>query len=264
MSTILLAVAAALAGQTEPAQPEEKAEAGARLEFMKESVAVYDFTRGEKDVPLKLLADPVLRWTNPVSNIPDGAVFLWVGPEGRPQAAAQAFIAADTKDLWLHEFTSLSTEPMVMKRNGQAQWQPRKPGLEFKKFEDAPAPADSAVRRLTQMRNIAQSFQVADDFGGKSRWELRLMSKPLYRYGKEGTEIIDGALFTFAHGTDPELWVLVEARSGQEKPQWYYALAPMTAYALKVSRKGEDIWSAPYREGPFQPSEPFFIQKYVQ
>jgi len=271
MSSLLaLLFGAALVSQTDASatpeeKVEEKAEASARLEFMKESVAVYKITRGQKQVPLKLLADPVLRWTNPVSNIPDGALFLWIGPDERPQVAAQVFIAAGTKDLWLHEFSSLSLEPLSMTRGGTVQWQPRKAGIEFKKVEGAPDPADSAVRRLSQMRNIVQDFKAGDDFEGKSRWELRLMAKPLYRYGADNGEILDGALFTLAHGTDPELLVAIEARrsgEGEGKSAWYYGLAPMTAYALKVSRKGEEIWSAPYRQNPSQPNEPFIDMVY--
>lgn len=266
MSAALMLIFLVALGQNEPPrQPaaEEKAEAAARLEFMKQSASVYDVTVGEKKTPLRLVAEPVLRWTNPVSNIPDGVLFLWIDAAGRPQVAAQVFIAAGTKDLWLHEFSSLSAEPFDVARDGSVPWHPRKPGLEMEPVADAPAPADSAVRRLTQMRNIALEFQASDDFEGKSRWELRLLSKPLHRWGKPGSQVLDGALFAFAHGTDPEVFVLVEARGSEGKYSYEYGLAPMTAYALKVSLKGREIWTAPYRKAPFQPNEPFFILKYV-
>src|SRR5205807_6890138 len=127
----------------------------------------------------------------------------------------------------------LSNERFAVARGDAVPWHPQKPGLEFKLVDDAPAPADSAVQRLTQMRAIAQKFQADDDFEGKSRWELRLMAKPLQRYGKPDSEILDGALFAFVHGTDPEVFVMVEARSAQGKYRWHYGLAPMTAYAVK-------------------------------
>lgn len=75
--------------------------------------------------------------------------------------------------------------------------------------------------------------------------------------------ILDGALFAFVHGTDPEVFVMVEAREAQGKYRWHYALAPMTAYALKVSSKGSEIWSSPHHKGPSRPDEPYFILKYV-
>jgi hypothetical protein len=93
MSAILGAMLATiLLGQKQspdqaPAE-DEKAASAERLEFMKRSAAVYQITLGEKETGLKLVAEPVLRWTNPVSNVPDGGLFLWLGPEGRPELAA--------------------------------------------------------------------------------------------------------------------------------------------------------------------------------
>ena len=169
MSAILGAMLAAiLLGQKQspdqaPAE-DEKAAAAERLEFMKRSAAVYSIQLGEKESELKLIPEPVLRWTNPVSNVPDGGLFLWLGPEARPEVAAQVFIAAGSTDLWLHEFQSLSTESMTVSRDRRVTWHPQKPGIEVKPVEDAPAPAESAVQRLAQMRAIAQNLEAADDF----------------------------------------------------------------------------------------------------
>jgi len=186
-----------------------------------------------------------------------------VGPTGRPELAAQVFIAAGSKDLWLHEFQSLSEHALTVSRGGAPQWQPQRPGIEMKPVEGAPGPAESAVKRLTQMRKIAESFEATDDFEGKSRWELRLLSKPLQRYEKSSADVLDGALFAFAHGTDPEVFLMLEARGADGQYAWHYGLAPMTAYAVKVSSAGREIWSAPHRQGPFAASEPFFILKYL-
>jgi hypothetical protein len=268
MSVILgIMLAAALVGQKQSSEPvpteDDKAAAAERLDFMKRSATVYKITLGEKETDLKLVHEPVLRWTNPVSTVPDGVLFLWVGPEGRPELAAQVFIAARTTDLWLHEFQSLSMESLTVARDSKVTWHPQKPGIEMKPVEDAPAPAESAVQRLSQMRTIAQSLQAADDFEGKSRWELRLLVKPLHRYGKPNTDILDGALFTYAHGTDPEVFLMLEARGSPGKYRWHYALAPMTAYAVKVSAKGKELWNTPHRQAPFPQDEPYFILKYV-
>jgi hypothetical protein len=266
MATILLAVT--FIGQTaaflQTAGDEEKEAAAARLRFMKESAAVYEISRGvDGKTGLKLLPDPVLRWNNPVSSVPDGSLFLWVGPDGRPEVAAQVFIAAGTKDLWLHEFQSLSLDSLAIVRDQEQPWHPRKPGMELKIVDDAPVPAETAVKRLAQMRKIAQDFEAADDFEGASRWELRLLSKPLQRYGRRDSEILDGALFAFAHGTDPEVFLALEARSVSGEYRWHYGLAPMTAYAVKASYKGQSVWNRPQQKPPFSPDEPFFILKYA-
>ena len=269
MATLISAVLlATLAGQTHSPAPsqtdDEKQDSAARLQYMKQSAAVYEIRLGnEKKAQLKLLPEPVLRWNNPVSGVPDGSLVLWVGPDNRPELAAQVFIAAGTKDLWLHEFQSLSLDSLTVLRDGAAQWQPRKPGIKLTMIEDAPPPPETSVQRLAQMRTIAKDFEAADDFEGKSRWELRLLAKPLQRYGKPNSDILDGALFTFAHGTDPEVFLMLEARSSGGKYRWHYGLAPMTAYAVRVSYKGKVLWNRPEQKPPFDPAEPFYILKYV-
>jgi hypothetical protein len=37
----------------------------------------------------------------------------------------------------------------------------------------------------------------------------------------------------------------------------------MTSYAVKVSGKGKELWSAPRRLAPFPLDEPYYILKYV-
>ena len=61
------------------------------------------------------------------------------------------------------------------------------------------------------MRRLARQFSASvndDKFG---RQQLRLLSKPLYSYGKAGSQVLDGAIFAFAKGTNPEVLVLIEA-----------------------------------------------------
>jgi hypothetical protein len=269
MTTFVLSVLlATFTGQVQtPASSpsiDEKEASAARLKYMKQSATVYDIRLDDdRKTPLKLLPEPALRWNNPVSGVSDGLLVLWVGPDDRPELAAQVFIAAGTKDLWLHEFQSLSLGPLTVSRNGAAQWQPRKPGVEMKIIDDASPPAETPAQRLAQMRTIAKNFAAADDFEGKSRWELRLLAKPLHRYGKPKSDILDGALFAFAHGTDPEVFLIIESRSKAGKERWHYGLAAMTAYALRASYQGKDVWNRPWQQPPFDPKEPFYILKYV-
>lgn len=263
-----LPLLAAICFQAAIAKPGEEADdkqaAADRLEYMKRSAAVYRITLDdETKTELALDANPALRWNNPVSGVPDGSLFLWVGPNGRPELAAQVFIAANTKDLWLHEFQSLSLGRFAVVRDAGPLWSPRRPGVEMKPVPGAPRAAETAVARLAQMRSLAKDFEANDEFEGKSRWELRLLSKPLMRYNLEQDEILDGALFAFAHGTDPEVFLLLEARRVSIGHAWQYGLAPMTAYGVKASYKQQPIWDSPARKPPFDPEEPYFILKYV-
>lgn len=246
-------------------EAEETAEAAAnRLDFMKRSVGDYVVT-AEEQKPAELIAEPLLRWNNPVSNVPDGTIFLWKDARSQPVAIVQVFILGNTKDLWLHEFQSLTTTPLSVKQGTASTWNPRRGGITYKPLADAPAPADTRTARLTQMRQIAKRFQFQDDFEGKSRWELRLMTTPLYRYGTdEGEgEVVDGAIFAYAHGTDPEGLLLLEARrDGSGALKWSHALAPMTGYALTARDRDQEVWSIGWRQPPYDLNEPFVCVEY--
>jgi hypothetical protein len=239
----------------------EKSEAAERLVFMKDSLKLYEFQFESKGPAIILQTEPLLRWNNPVSGVRDGTVFIWTAA-GRPQAAVQVFQLKG--GLWLHEFQSLATERFEAKlTDGSPVWTPARAGIEMKPAPDAPAPAETERQRLAQMRAIAEEYQAIDDFEAKkSRWQLRLLSKPIARYAVPDKGIIDGALLAFAHGTDPEVFLLLEAHRTDRGAEWRIGMAPMTAYAVEVSRKDKPVWNAHYRESPKDPREPLFIRVY--
>lgn len=260
------ALVAALTSRIAPLFADEIDDAKQRLQYMRDSAQVYDVeTRpndGRPSEKLKVLPEPLLRWTNPVSGVPDGTLFLWLDEGGRPGIAAQVFICPGTKDLWLHEFQSLSESPFQVQRDRARVWAPRSAGVAMKELPEAPKPANSKTGRLAQMRSLAQRFQASDEFEGKSRWELRLLTTPLHRYGADGAAIADGALFCFAHGTDPEVLLLLEARQIQNGLVWQYGLAPMTGYALSVKDRETVVWSVDWRKSPTPVDQPYFITEY--
>ena len=57
--------------------------------------------------------------------------------------------------------------------------------------------------------------------------------------------MIDGGLFAFVEGTDPEVLLLIEARRGPGGPGWRFAAARMNSIALRLDHKGREAWSAP-------------------
>jgi hypothetical protein len=243
-----------LLGQVPPTG-DGKDEREARLEYMKTSLASYDVrsTEGEK-VSYRLQSEPILRFTNPVGVTVDGAIFLWLGEDGRPEAAVQAFLMRN--GLWGHDFTSLSKAPLVARTSSGPSWSPRQ-GIEFKPVPGAPRPADSADQRLRQMKELVEGFAVSDDFRSNGWQALRPMPKPFARYGKPGTSTVDGGLFCFALGTDPEAFLMLEAHAGKDGTEWQYAFAPQTMYALKASWKGTEAWTSPLR-GSAGPNETFY------
>jgi hypothetical protein len=247
-----------------PAGGQSSADAGAnRLKFMKDSVRTYELTvNGENDGALKLQEEPVFRLGKQYGEgVEDGAIFLWTGASGRPEAAIQLFRiknSAEPKGLWIYEFTSLATAGLKAQRNGQLWWSPTMPGLEFKPVPGAPKPGESAPERARQRRTLADGFRASDDFGGKGWSELRLLPTPIARYADSKTKLLDGSLLAFVMGTDPEVFLFLAVRPGREGSEWQYALAPMTVFAVKASYRGKVVWELPDRHPSWNPSQPFF------
>lgn len=244
-------------------QADEQAVAAERMAFMKRSAAVYALRFGGQETgKIELHAGPILRWNNPVSGISDGTVFIWTC-EGRPEAAAQVFLV-HRNTRWVQEFQSLSLLPLVAQRDGAAIWSPQSPGLESKPLLGAPSPAATAPRRLQQLRAMAREFSASVDFQGTTRYELRLLPNPLHRYGQDDAKIVDGGMFAFVQGTNPEAFLLIEARPTENGAQWHYALAPMTSYAVEVRHKEQPVWSVPRRDGARDPSKPFLVVDFQE
>jgi hypothetical protein len=263
-NTILAAAYLAVAVFTQEPNVEKSARsAGAeRLEFMKASARSYTVTTGgDRETALKLQPEPVFRLGDQGDGILlEGAIFLWADDVGRPGAAAQIFLIKITgprASEWRHEFTALSTEPLIASQGATPRWQPAVPGVRFEPIAGAPKPADKPRERLRQMRDLAAEFRADDNFWDRGWNALRLLPTPISRYGKAGGTPEDGALFAFVLATDPEAFLFIEARSGTHGLEWQYAFAPMTCWALKADHKRRAIWSVPRRFAD-DPSKPFF------
>ena len=236
-------------------------DAPARLAFMKGSVTPYNVHAiGPGSPSFQLLPEPIFRLNNAVSGVNDGAIFLWLDEVGRPETAVQVFHVPS--GAWRHEFTSLSTAPLIAESGSNATWHPSRPGVDFKPVPGAPKPAESAEQRLRQLRALAQDFAADDHFESKTWNALRLLPTPLLRYGKSGAKVEDGALFSFVLASDPEVFLMLEARPGKDGLEWQYAFAPMTCYQVKGSWKGKQTWALPLRLPAEDPNGTFYGTVY--
>ncbi len=111
------------------------------------------------------------------------------------------------------------------------------------------------------MRAIADEFHGDDDYGGGGYHPLRMLTKPIARYGKPGGTVEDGALFAFVEGTDSEVFLFVEARKGANGLEWQYGLAPVGCWAVKVKHKGREVWNLPFRSNG-DPKKPLYANQY--
>jgi len=231
-------------GEKEDAQV-EKQRAALALKLAKKGAREYRLClTDERRTELKLQSEPLLRWSNPAVGSIHGGVFLWTH-QGRPAAIASVYKWFSPNTHMAFEVHSLSTQPILALRDSNVVWNPSRAGVEFKLLAEAPAPAESAVARLAQMRAIAREFVVAKtDRDDKSEQQMRLLAQPVFRYESREAGVADGALFVFVQGTDPEVLLLVEAHATDQASDWHFALARMDSTQFSVTRKNRVVWTA--------------------
>lgn len=218
------------------------------LQVSRDQAADYRLAKKDQpDRPLRLLPQAVFRHSQPVRGDDIGAVYLWVDDAGAPAAVGTTFAysSGNPGQRWIaHEFHSLATTPLVGRFRGSDAWSPAGPGVEWKPVPDAPNASKEPKARLRQMREIGRRFAAHSTDASDNRWELRLITQPIYQYtAKDTEEKIGGGVFLFCQGTDPELILLLEARAAGSKLAWHYAVAPFTDYALAVQFDGKEAWS---------------------
>ena len=172
------------------------------------------------NVTFRLQAEPALRFTNSVGTVSDGAIFFWFDDDDRPAAAVQVYRTISGS--WHQAFSSLSTVPLT----AGSVWNPKRAGVKFKPVPGVPKPAATAEQRMRQMRESLDGFKSEMNLELKTWHHLRPLTKPLVRYGKTGTDVLDGGLFAFVLTTDPEVYLLLEAKNGDRGLEWQYAFAP--------------------------------------
>lgn len=218
-----------------------------RLDFLCERFKSYSLApAAHSDRPFMHKREPLVHFNNPVREaFSDAAVFLWLD-DGRPRAAATIEICS--KGQISREFTSLSNEPLECRGPEGEHWRPKPAELAGRNLPDAPTPKATERGRLPQMGQLARRFRVVMKEATTNRpSELRLMSRPIYRFAAEKAGIIDGTLYAFAEGTVPEALLLLEAvRGAGDSLDWRYTLVRMTSRPLHAELDGHPIWSENY------------------
>ena len=89
--------------------------------------------------------------------------------------------------------------------------------------------------------------------------ELRLLIQPIHRYNDAPSGLVDGSIFVFAHGTNPEIILFIECRDEPDGARaWFYGLARLSSAEL-VARLGErEVWRQPSRVNLSNPAEAYF------
>lgn len=213
-----------------------------RQQRMRRLVDSYEvFCDEDATRPAKLREEPIFRWSNPERAAIAGDMYLWTN-QGRPHATIGIWTYDDVKDS--HELQSLAVSPFIARGSLYSDWRPSAPGVEFRRVETQLAPATSAALRLGQMRQVARERFVARmTKNSGSVEELRLIPQPLYRYDECPDGVIDGAMFAYAVGTDPEVLLIMEVREGESGHELYAAFGSATSNPAEGDFDGESIWS---------------------
>ena len=260
MSTTALAIVLApqlptsLARSDEPSSSPAESDAtkkarAARLEVMRRHAQSLGLatTSGGNTKAAQLNAAPLLHYSNPAGETLDATLWSW-GTRGRPVALAS--ISQEISDFktpkWSCELVSLADESILLTAKPGWTWEPPNSTIDWQPVAEAPAPGETAVVRARQMKDIARRYSATGTYrDGREVVELRLMDRPLSRYSDPNTGLIDGALYAFAGGTNPEVLLLVECRRQKGQTVWFYGFARMGAGQLIARLGDKTVWERP-------------------
>jgi hypothetical protein len=255
----LLLLIALLAPATGAPGEEDRAPPSNLRELVEQQIDDVQVFVGNDTEPARPLI--TLRWANNTRGSEDGATVLFIH-RGRPVAAACVFPLRGTIN---HEFDAIHGRDLTARRKDDVDlvWRPSSPELKPLPVPDAPPPERTPPARLRQMKSLAEQFQASMlgwDPADGVREELRLLPRPLYRYelakGKD-SGLVDGAVFAFVTGTDPEALLLLEATQG-DKAQWQYTFVRRTTAGLEGRHGDKVVWTAEPRPDGSDPEKPHY------
>jgi hypothetical protein len=210
---------------------------------------------GERAKKAALHTDPLIKYTDVPRQIEMATLWLW-HDDGRPVALGkvEAYPGKGAPN-WLYCFASASSELVETKWADGHEFQARKAGIEWTALE-GPAPKDTAVARLRQMKELFGRFSTKthDDIL-KTSDELRPLARPLHEYTAPKHGVVQGVLFGFAaNGTNPDVVVALEAVSGPENKDvaktWRFGVIGMTASGISVKLDKTEVFTRPYTNKP--------------
>lgn len=195
----------------------------------------------------RLVEAPIFRYSDELREIEDAGMWLWTD-RGRPVAVmkVERYKASRFSTQWLYCFVSLSPELVRAEWRDSRPFQAKQPGVKWQDLNDKPAITRAA--RLVQLREMARRFsgEILVDKQGKNRLQMRLLSRPLYRFD-ESRDLLDGVVFGFTGaGTNPDALLLFDlAPNGG----WRFSVAGITADGLRVKLDDRVIHEHPNLAG---------------
>lgn len=214
-----------------------------RLNLMREAIDGLRITskQTDSDGALKFSARPLLRYndgTRGVTGVLDATAWR-LGESGRPKAIAtlEIYPVNQAVTLLQYEFVSLASDKFELQNQRGVRWLPHGAKLSMTTVTEASAPGATPKARLVQLRALARRFAAQEVLRSGARIELRLLSQPIDRYDDPAADILDGAVFVFANGTNPEVGLLLEC----SEQKWSYGFFRLAAATLLAQLDGESV-----------------------
>jgi len=249
MGCVLLVVLAACVTSSSAVAQDSSKSTAARRKYIDHLTAEFRFTtEDESKRILSRSENSVLQWSWPRNGFTDGHTYVWVS-NGRPQVIGGAFLIPAEKQAY-YEFVSVADAALTCQRNGETVWTPPAVELPWWEIPDAPRLAETPRAKAGQMRAIARQFRGVARMGPPryepgARWELGLLTSPIYRYSGAGRDVLEGAIFVWAMGTDPQLLLLLEAQQREGATHWRAAFTRLSGFELAASFGEKEIWTSP-------------------
>jgi hypothetical protein len=202
----------------------------------------------DKWTKAKRLEKPLLYYGDPTRDNDRGSLWAW-GEKGRPVALLELYQNANDRTRWVYAVCNTSGRKLRAERNRAAWWRENESASELKDVPAAPAPASDGPQRQRQLKALAQKFTAHQFWDpNNTRYELRRLERPLHSYRDEANGLLDGALYIFANGTNPEIVLFLEARANaadKTKFTWQFATGRLAHAELHLEYDGKEVFDAP-------------------
>lgn len=263
----LLVVAASVALPALAQEPEDRSaedERKARLKIAEEHIGRIDMRLAAGDRPvIPRIERPLLLYGDSARSNADGTLWAW-GTTGRPLAVLETYESTKGGGGRANAITLTGSLLVVAKvpTATPTLWQPQRMQIEAVPFPDAPVPSERETVRLRQLKELARRMSAHQFWDpDNSRFELRLLVQPVHRYADPESKLHDGAMFVIAHGTNPEVLVLIEALGESlEASRWHYSLARLGSAEMHVAIDEKEVWKRDRTPGVVgRPVDPYWL-----
>lgn len=241
-SALNLAVLLALLASANAQEKLESGDKGISAAETKEYVDRLEMSLPNKEIVARI-EKPLHTYGDAVRGNSNGTVWAW-GKTGRPKAFLELFRATEPNSPWINAITLTSKETVSVKTGVANGWKPAQTQIDPKLIPDAPLPDSKENVRLLQMKEQSRRFTAHEFWDpNNSRFELRLLPRPLLRYKDEADGIQDGTAYILAHDTNPEIVLLIEALGETpEKARWHFSAARLGSAELHLEIDGNGVW----------------------